>query len=391
MEIISIDSSDDEKPIASAPKNKLRLITPRVQTDSDCCDSSVSSNDSIWDKGICSRRAVEVVEKVAVCDGDGSICSNDILEKVGLLSIDNDRAKCDESSVSSDDSIWNKGVPSLRQDKVTDQRAKKSSSSSLKYVKSSSNHTNKSSNKTMPPRRDTSFEPIECHYPDNNSNDDSSASSQDSILDKKYFERKKHPGKAPINSFYDYCRYYANKPTANQDTTKSHDEKTSEHTNRQTTPLPPEVPLPTNATWKIILLMDHREFGTSNNFLQHVESQINSHFGAVHSEITTLPSADYLYVARLISDDGHVLDERVLDMVIERKAVQDVCSCLVTDSKKYKPLSFFEAQMFKLQNCGMGKKLFVMEGDEDRTKGLFHGARSQQERERRLKRVKTLR
>jgi ERCC4-type nuclease len=123
-----------------------------------------------------------------------------------------------------------------------------------------------------------------------------------------------------------------------------------------------------------------------------VEKRINAHFGGVFSEITTLPSADYLYVARLISDStGEIMDERVLDMVIERKNVQDVCQCLITDSKKYKPLSFFEAQMYKLQNCGMSKKLFVMEGDEDKAKNLFRGAKSQAERERRLKRVKTLR
>jgi hypothetical protein len=47
--------------------------------------------------------------------------------------------------------------------------------------------------------------------------------------------------------------------------------------------------------------------------------------------------------------------------------------------------------MYKLQHSGMGKKLFLMEGDEDKARGLFSGAKSHKEKERRLKRVKTLR
>ena len=86
--------------------------------------------------------------------------------------------------------------------------------------------------------------------------------------------------------------------------------------------------------------MDHREFGCANNFLSTVEKKINN--GGNHAEITTLPSADYLFVARLISDStGEVMDERVLDMVIERKNVQDACQCLIADSKSEYLLSHF--------------------------------------------------
>lgn len=156
--------------------------------------------------------------------------------------------------------------------------------------------------------------------------------------------------------------------------------------------LSPDVPLHADGTWMIVLLMDHREFGCANNYLQTVEKNINNHFGGIYSEITTLPSADYMFVARLISNaTGDILDERVLDMVIERKNVQDVCNCLISDSKKYKPLSFFEAQMYKLQHCGITKKLFLMEGDEDRTRNFFVGARSEMDKAKRLKRVKTIR
>jgi len=154
--------------------------------------------------------------------------------------------------------------------------------------------------------------------------------------------------------------------------------------------------IPSNATWHIVLLMDHREFGCANNFLQTVEKKINEHFGGgdiPSAEITTLASADYLFVARLISNGTKkkVLDERVLDMVIERKNVADACSCLIAQSKKYKPLSFFEAQMYKLQTCGISKKIFLMEGDEDKTKSLLTGAKTKNEKERRLKRIKSLR
>ena len=145
-------------------------------------------------------------------------------------------------------------------------------------------------------------------------------------------------------------------------------------------------------TWRIVLLMDHREFGCANNFLQTVQKKINNQFGGPYSEITTLPSADYMFVARLLSKStGEIMDERVLDMVIERKNVQDVCNCLISDSRKYKPLSFFEAQTYKLQHCGISTKLFLMEGDEDRTKNFFVCAKSEIEKVKRLKRVKTIR
>ena len=47
--------------------------------------------------------------------------------------------------------------------------------------------------------------------------------------------------------------------------------------------------------------------------------------------------------------------------------------------------------MYKLQNCGVSHKLFLMEGDEHTTKSFFRGAKTQSEKERRLKRVKSLR
>jgi hypothetical protein len=158
-------------------------------------------------------------------------------------------------------------------------------------------------------------------------------------------------------------------------------------------PLPPEVPLNKDGTWKIVLLMDHREFGCrKDNFLLTVEKNVNSHFQGKFAEITTLPSADFLFVARLISKTtGEIMDERVLDLVIERKNVEDLSHCLIQDSKKYKPLSFFEAQMYKLRRCGIRKKVFLMEDDEDRAACFFVGVKTPVERDKCLKRVKTIR
>ena len=89
--------------------------------------------------------------------------------------------------------------------------------------------------------------------------------------------------------------------------------------------------------WKVMLLMDFREFSDKSgktDFLKVVENKVNRHFGGVHCEKLHLPSADYLYVARLISNaTGEVIDERVLDLIIERKDVNDLQACLTLPSK----------------------------------------------------------
>ncbi|KAL7548504.1 hypothetical protein ACHAWF_011782 [Thalassiosira exigua] len=153
-------------------------------------------------------------------------------------------------------------------------------------------------------------------------------------------------------------------------------------------------------TWNVLMLMDRREFGqhSGSDFLERTERKINERFGGgkAHCERTTLPSADYLFVARLTSRSGETVDERILPLIIERKNVNDLQLCLITDSKKYRPLSFFEAQMYKLQRCGVARKLFLMEGDEDDPRQFsMHSAKTGTatplERDKRLKRVKTVR
>ena len=399
-------------------------------------DGSVSSHDSILEAtGMehkmqslhLSDKYVQIQNREGNSKGDdGSVSSHDsILEATGMehkmqslhlsdkyVQIQNreGNSKGDDSSVSSHDSILEiSGIAQTMQSSI--HKSDKPIEIKEQQGNSKGDDSSVSSNdsileatgmgqpiqSTQSSHRPVQAEPIsrrnKAEYQDSNC-DDSSVPSDDSIMRATGFERKKHP----IHSYYDFCKYYPDNSKRNAPVDiplASESSDNSVPSKNCTIHLPPEVPLPINAHWSIVLLMDHREFGCSNNFLSTVETQINKHFGGKHAEITTLPSADYLYVARLIStakeNAGEILDERVLDLLIERKAVQDVCQCLITDSKKYKPLSFFEAQMYKLMNCGMSKKLFVMEGNEDKTKGLMHGAKSQSERERRLKRVKTLR
>jgi hypothetical protein len=116
--------------------------------------------------------------------------------------------------------------------------------------------------------------------------------------------------------------------------------------------------------WKIMMLMDLREFGQRTNgteLLNNVENHINQHFNGICCEQVSLPVADYMFVARKYNDKGEVEDERILPLLIERKNVNDLQSCLITDSKKYAPLGFYEAQMYKFQCCGSIKhKIFLI-------------------------------
>jgi len=171
-------------------------------------------------------------------------------------------------------------------------------------------------------------------------------------------------------------------------------------------------------TWKVFMLLDFREFGQAtkgkkagkNCFIHLAEARINRHFGEKCCENMHLQCADYMFVARLISkaDNETILDERVLDLIVERKDVNDLCSCLILPSKSHPPLQFFEAQMYKLQHCGLENKVFLLEGDEndrrqfnmrasetkiDKSGNRYRkfGTASREEQIRRLKRVKTIR
>jgi len=150
--------------------------------------------------------------------------------------------------------------------------------------------------------------------------------------------------------------------------------------------------------YRVMMLMDHREFGQRTrevrNYLHEVESRINRRFNGTYCEILSLKAADYMFAARKISrSTGQVVEERLFDLIIERKDVGDLASCLINKSKDFKPLSFFEAQMHKLVHCGIDRKIFLVEGDEDtfqwRTEG--GGPASEDEKRKRRLRIKTTR
>ncbi|KAL3775586.1 hypothetical protein ACHAW5_003489 [Stephanodiscus triporus] len=345
MEVITIDSSDDEE-AASEIDGKERIIMAStlldiLNTQSDDDNSSTSSGD-IWKTiGLSSRAKKDD----------------------GLLS----RAKKDDSDAENDALIKNfKGSCIISTSEVAKelQQAARFEESSVSSADCGFIGDRCVSAPSQKPK-ETQFIPL-------SDSDESSISSADSI-----WEKVGLPSRSKVNG--------AVAPRRNIPINTGNDLELSVNLSA-----PKSDTL--GGKWKVMLLMDHREFGCANNFLSTVEKRINRHFGGHFAEITTLPSADYMFVSRLISNStGEVMDERVLDLVIERKNVQDVCQCLIADSKKYKPLSFFEAQMYKLQNCGVSEKLFLMEGDEDKAKNIFAGAKSNMEKERRLKRVKTLR
>jgi ERCC4-type nuclease len=153
--------------------------------------------------------------------------------------------------------------------------------------------------------------------------------------------------------------------------------------------------------WKVILLMDRREFNNTG-FIDEAKEKIDSFFHGtspldrngtypLYCESLHLSSADYMFVARKINmRTGRVLEERVLDLIVERKNINDLAQCLILPSKKYAPLTFFEAQMYKLQQCGIARKVFLMEGDEN-DPNEFYNMGYEKETEKRLLRVKTMR
>ncbi|GFH45771.1 hypothetical protein CTEN210_02245 [Chaetoceros tenuissimus] len=155
-----------------------------------------------------------------------------------------------------------------------------------------------------------------------------------------------------------------------------------------------------SSCWKVVLLMDHREFTNSKiQFKEKVKKCFDNRFRGsspvdaiypTYCEETTLCCADYMFVARQINPLGQVIEERVFDFAIERKNVDDLQNCLIKPSKKYAPLSFFEAQMYKLQMSDLGRKVFLMEGDEDKVSHVSSFGKDGQ-KELRLKRIKTMR
>ncbi|KAL3808725.1 hypothetical protein ACHAXA_010891 [Cyclostephanos tholiformis] len=334
MDVITIDSSDDDDEAASEIIRKEGAVMTSTSRDvlnvlSDDDDSSTSSDDIIWKTMGLSSRAKNFD---SVADNDalpGMFTERCVIGPMGNADESRRVAQFEDGSVSSSGLDIDETI-------------------------------------SIPPYYES---------------DESSISSADSIWDKSGLAPRGVAATSPDPPA-------AISPDLHD--SKSDRARTSEDAadDERAGSTPLEVPSSVGGTWRIVLLMDHREFGCANDFLNTVQGRINERFGGEFAEITTLPAADYMFVSRLISNaTGEVMEERVLDMIIERKNVKDVCHCLIASSKKYKPLSFFNAQMYKLQHSGISKKLFLMEGDEDNTKNMFAGAKSNMEKERRLKRL----
>jgi hypothetical protein len=277
MDVITIDSSDDNGAASvtigkehTAMTSALRDVL-NIQSDDDA--SSISSDD-VW----------KIIGLSSRAKTDDSLTTNDELAKVFQRRCGfGPSGRADESQQAFEDSSV--------------------SSSDLGF-------------------KETQFIP-------SNDCDESSVSSADSIWDKPGLpQRSKRIVVAPPH--IDGRSISVNHPISKSDRARMSESDSNERADSN----PPVVPLPIDAAWRIVLLMDHREFGCANNFLNTVQTRINKQLGGKFAEITTLPSADYMFVSRLISNaTGEVMDERVLDMVIERKNVKDVCQCLISDSK----------------------------------------------------------
>lgn len=148
--------------------------------------------------------------------------------------------------------------------------------------------------------------------------------------------------------------------------------------------------------YRVMLLMDHREFGlrkndakAHQNQLKEFERLINKAFNGTVCEIVALKSADYQFVVRKISKaTGQTVDTRLLELIIERKDVGDLASCLINKSKTHAPLSSFQAQMYKLIHCGIKRKIFLMEGNEDNFNWLTKDGKPASIEEKRLRRLR---
>jgi len=320
----------------------------------------------------------------------------------------------DEFEPSSKTTIANKNAGQFHTNKSNTTSDASDGSAHCRWQESTSKSTSDTSDGSAP-----------CRWQESTSNstltdeDSSSVSSSDSILNlESIFDKPSAPstrldGLSTLKpEKHRKCKYF---DLARAASSKRSAELSSIRKQAAYVPsiLPPSVDTYLG-TWQIRLLMDFREFGLrkkdkGKGFIDVAKKRIDGHFGEECCEQMHLQSADYMFVARLISTTTkEVIDERVIDLLVERKNVNDLCSCLIQPSKSHPPLKFFEAQMYKLQHCGLENKVFLLEGDEndrrqfnmrasetkiDKSGNRYRkfGTASREEQIRRLKRVKTIR
>ncbi|KAL5222926.1 hypothetical protein ABZP36_027639 [Zizania latifolia] len=100
--------------------------------------------------------------------------------------------------------------------------------------------------------------------------------------------------------------------------------------------------------YEVVLILDDREnFGArSRKVVDNIRSQFH-----VPVEIKHLPVGDGIWIAR----DKKLLTEYVLDFIVERKNVADLCSS-ITDNR-------YRDQKLRLKKCGIRKMIYLVEGD----------------------------
>ena len=133
-------------------------------------------------------------------------------------------------------------------------------------------------------------------------------------------------------------------------------------------------PLRTACTeYNVVLLVDERERKEREAILEELISS------GVSFAITQLALGDYLFIAvprtstlPLCSEASLPLDlfhdAVVLDVIIERKIISDLCSSITTDNR-------FVEQKFRLKDCRLACKMYLVEGD---TEGVVHSRLSAQ-------------
>ncbi|XP_020274392.1 crossover junction endonuclease MUS81 isoform X2 [Asparagus officinalis] len=101
-------------------------------------------------------------------------------------------------------------------------------------------------------------------------------------------------------------------------------------------------------TYDVILILDDREnFGSrSRKVVDNIRSQFK-----VFVEIRRLPVGDGIWIVRHKQSNK----EYVLDFIVERKKVDDLCSS-IRDNR-------YRDQKLRLQRCGLQKLIYLVEGD----------------------------
>ncbi|XP_061350107.1 crossover junction endonuclease MUS81 [Gastrolobium bilobum] len=103
--------------------------------------------------------------------------------------------------------------------------------------------------------------------------------------------------------------------------------------------------------YEVILILDDREhFATQGSRSRKIIDNICSQF-KIHIEVRRLPVGDGIWIARHKTLDS----EYVLDFIVERKKIGDLCSS-IRDNR-------YKDQKLRLLRCGLKKLIYLVEGD----------------------------